>query len=490
MKISHYLPFVISLQIATLPLGAQPPAPEATGWAAVPGILARIKAPQFPARDFPITDFGAKADGTTDCTGAIAQAIAACHAAGGGRVVVAGGTFLTGAVHLLSNVNLHIAEGATLLFSPDPAKFLPVVRARFEGTECLNYSPLIYAFEQENLAVTGKGTLDGSATAQTWWALGRTRAANGVAAVHSGRLLTQMGEKGVPVEQRVFGAGHGLRPNFIVPYRCRNILIEDVRIVNSPMWEINPVLCTNVTVRGVNISSHGPNNDGCDPDSCRDVLIENCVFDTGDDCIAIKSGKDADGRRIGVPAENLIIRHCTMKDGHGGVVLGSENSGGIRNVFAEDCQMDSPNLQRALRLKTNASRGGALENVYFRNVDVGRVSHSVLTIDLVYGRISDGPYPPIVRNVVMENITVASCPRVLSIVGTAKSIIEGVRVVNCTFRGVEGADLLANSGAVCYQNVTVEPVTAQPIKVAPAPAREVAPGKAPATPAPAVPSQD
>jgi len=220
------------------------------------------------------------------------------------------------------------------------------------------------------------------------------------------------------------------------------------------------------------------------------VLIENCVFDTGDDCIAIKSGKDADGRRIGVPAENLIIRHCTMKDGHGGVVLGSENSGGIRNVFAEDCQMDSPNLQRALRLKTNASRGGALENVYFRNVDVGRVSHSVLTIDLVYGRISDGPYPPIVRNVVMENITVASCPRVLSIVGTAKSIIEGVRVVNCTFRGVEGADILSNSGAVCYQNVTVEPVTAQPIKVAPAPAREVAPGKAPATPAPAVPSQD
>jgi len=490
MKTSRYLPLAVSLVLAVLPLGAQKPTPAAPGWETVPGILARIHAPQFPARDFPITDFGAKGDGTTDCTAAIAQAIAACHAAGGGRVVVAGGTFLAGAVHLQSNVNLHIAEGATLRFSPDPAKFLPVVRARFEGTECLNYSPLIYAFEQENLAVTGQGTLDGSATAQTWWALGRTRAANGVAAISSGRLLTEMGEKGVPVEQRIFGAGHGLRPNFIVPYRCRNILIEDVHIVNSPMWEINPVLCTNVTVRGVNISSHGPNNDGCDPDSCRDVLIENCVFDTGDDCIAIKSGKDADGRRIGVPSENLIIRNCTMKDGHGGVVLGSENSGSIRNVFAENCRMDSPNLERALRLKTNAGRGGVLENVYFRNVEVGHVAHSVLTIDLVYGRVTDGPFPPTVRNVVMENVTVASCPRVLSVVGTAQSIIEGVRVANCTFRGVEGADILTNSGAVCYQNVTIEPAKVRPAAVGPARAHQAEPAATPVAPVPVQASHD
>jgi unsaturated rhamnogalacturonyl hydrolase len=476
--------------LVALPLCAQGPATAAAGWEAVPGILARIQAPQFPARDFPITDFGAKGDGTTDCTEAIAQAIAACHAAGGGRVVVAGGTFLTGAVHLQSNVNLHVAEGATLRFSPDPAKFLPVVRARFEGTECMNYSPLIYAFEQENLAVTGQGTLDGSATAETWWGLGRALAANGGPAVNSRRLLIEMGEKGVPVEQRVFGAGHSLRPNFIVPYRCKNILIEDVHIVNSPMWEINPELCTNVTVRGVNISSHGPNNDGCDPESCRDVLIENCVFDTGDDCIAIKSGKDADGRRIGMPSENLIIRNCTMKDGHGGVVLGSENSGGIRNVFAENCQMDSPNLQRALRLKTNALRGGALENVFFRNVEVGHVSHSVLTIDLVYGKITDGPFPPTVRNVVMENVTVASCPRVLSVVGTAQSVIEGVRIANCTFRGVEGADILTNSGAVSYQNVTVEPATARPPTAASARTRAAAPGAAPAAPVPSQSSQD
>jgi polygalacturonase len=158
----------------------------------------------------------------------------------------------------------------------------------------------------------------------------------------SGRLLLEHGDKGTPVEQRIFGDGHLLRPNFIQPYRCQNILIEGVTITNAPMWIINPVLSTNVTVRGVTVTSHGPNNDGCNPDSSRDVLIENCLFDTGDDCIAIKSGKDADGRRVNVPSENIIIRNCTMKDGHGGVVLGSETSGGVRNVFAEDCVMDSP----------------------------------------------------------------------------------------------------------------------------------------------------
>jgi unsaturated rhamnogalacturonyl hydrolase len=430
--------------LSALQLAAAEPPP---GWDGVPAILARIRAPVFPNHDFPITDYGAKPDGKTDGTDAIRQAVAACHAAGGGRVVVAGGVFLTGAIHLESGVNLFVSEGSTLKFSPDPARFLPVVFTRFEGTECMNYSPLIYAFEKENVAVTGKGTLDGSASNETWWALPRTGR-------NSSTQLVQLGARGAPVAERVFGAGQGLRPNFIQPYRCRNVLIEGVRIINSPMWEIHPVLSTNVTVRGVNISSHGPNNDGCDPESCRDVLIEDCTFDTGDDCIAIKAGRDADGRRVNMPSENIVVRGCAMKDGHGGVVIGSEVSGGVRNVFAEDCKMDSPNLQRALRLKSNSERGGFIENVYMRNVQVGRVSHSVLTIDLVYNRVEDGPFNPLVRNVVMQNVTAESCPRVLSIVGSLHCTIEGVRLIDCTFRGVQGPDILTRPGSITFQNVT------------------------------------
>jgi polygalacturonase len=433
--------------------------PGAAGWDAVPAILARVKPPQFPARDFPVTDFGAVGDGATDCTDAIARAVAACHAAGGGRVVVAGGVFLTGAVRLLGNVDLHVAQGATLRFLPNPAKFLPVVFTRFEGSECMNYSPLIYAFEQENIAVTGAGLLDGSG-AQAWWGLRATAAGGGP------KKLIDQADRGVPVAERVFGEGGGLRPNFIQACRCRNVLIEDIHITNSPMWEIHPLLSTNVTVRGVQISSHGPNNDGCDPESSRDVLIERCLFDTGDDCIAIKSGKNADGRRVNVPSENIIVRDCVMRDGHGGVVVGSENSGGVRNVFAENCKMDSTNLDRVLRLKSNAQRGGFIENIFMRDITVGHVKDSVLTIDLVYGKVESGPFPPIVRNVLMQRVTTADSPRVLSVVGAPNSIIDNIRLEDCAFHGVRSDDILTNAGAISTRNVTREraesPSTASP----------------------------
>ncbi|HMP82718.1 MAG TPA: glycoside hydrolase family 28 protein [Verrucomicrobiota bacterium] len=454
-KLSYALTPVVGaglLCITTLPVKAE----SRSDWDSVPPILARIKAPEFPARDFRVTDYGARADGGTDCTDAIRDAIAACHQAGGGRVVVSGGTFLTGPVHLKSGVNLHVAADATLKFIPDFKKYLPVVLTRFEGVECMNYSPLIYAHGQENIAVTGGGTLDGSASWENWWQFVR-RDGWVTNLPPSGQLLLDHGERGTPVAERIFGDGHRLRPNFIQPYRCRNILIEGVTITNAPMWVINPGRSTNVTVRGVTVTSHGPNNDGCNPDSSRDVLIEGCLFDTGDDCIAIKSGKNADGRRVNVPSENIIIRNCTMRDGHGGVVLGSETSGGVRNVFAEDCVMDSPNLDRALRLKTNAERGGPIENIFFRNVKVGRVAHSVLTIDLVYWRVQHGPFQPTVRNIEMRNVTSTSSPRALWVVGNANSIIENVRIIDSEFKGVEGPDVLTHSGSIQLENVTVVP---------------------------------
>ena len=432
-------------------------APDAEiGWDSVPGILARIKAPEFPAHDFDITKFGAVAGGA-DCTDAIEQAIAACNKAGGGRVVVPAGEWLSGAIHLLSNVNLHISEGATLKFNPDLAKYLPNVLTRIGGIECFNYSPLIYAFEQENIAITGKGILDGGASFENWW--GWTKRGKRVdEGQTSGERLNDMERRHVPVEQRVFGAGQYHRPNFIQPFRCKNVLIEGITIHNSPNWEVNPVYCTNVTVRSVKIDTHGPNNDGCDPDSCRDVLIEDCVFDTGDDCIAIKSGLNDDGRRVGLPSENIIIRNCVMKDGHGGVVLGSEISGGVRNVFVENCKMDSPSLDRALRFKSNAQRGGVLENVFLRNIEIGRVAEAIVTVDYLYGEGAKGPYKPVVRNVHLQNVTSQSSPRVLWIVGFPGAVVDGIEFVDCAFKGVETAEVMTNAADIHFRNTTIEPV--------------------------------
>ena len=423
------------------------------GWDSLPALLANIRDPVFPARDFPLTDYGAKPG--TDCTAALAAAIQACHAAGGGRVVVPPGEWLTGAIRLLSNVNLHVGAGATLRFIFDETKY-PVVFTRWEGVECMNLSPFIYAFEQENIAVTGEGTLDGGAGPDTWWGW-NNKQDQPTRQTPARDRLNQLGETGAPVAQRVFGPGSFLRPNFIQPYRCRNILIEGVTIIRSPMWELHPVLSSNFTARGVKIHSHGPNNDGCDPESSRDVLIEDCVFDTGDDCIAIKSGRNNDGRRLNVPSENFLIRRCTMLDGHGGVVLGSECTGGIRNVFVEDCVMDAPNLERVLRFKDNAARGGILENVFMRNIKIGKVKEAVLTIDLLYEEGATGGFPVIVRNVQLDHLTSTGSPRVFFLRGYEGAVVDNIRLSNCTFDGVSATDVIQHVGAITLNNVTVTP---------------------------------
>ena len=217
---------------------------------------------------------------------------------------------------------------------------------------------------------------------------------------------------------------------------------------------MNPVLCTNVTVRNVSAVGYGPNNDGCNPEASRDVLIEGCFFDTGDDCIAIKSGRNADGRRIGVPSENIIIRDCTMHEGHGGVVMGSEMSGGVRNVFAENCRMDSPNLERALRIKSNSFRGGFVENVHFRNVTVGQVSDAVFRINLFYA--SDrGNYVPTVRNISMENVTVTKAPRAFYFHGLEQRPIRDVTIRDCRFDGIEQPSVMSGIENLNLRNLVI-----------------------------------
>jgi len=432
---------------------------EEHGWSRVPTILARIKPPRFPKRDFPITRYGAKGDGVADCSEAFKRAIAACVAAGGGRVVVRGGTFLTGPIHLASRVNLFVAEDATIKFVTDPRAYELFVLTRFEGTEMMGLSPFIYAKDAVNVAVTGAGTLDGQAGNEHWWnwngnphygwqqGQGNQRAARA--------RLFQMAEDGVAVSARRFGVDSFLRPQFIQPYHCRNVLIEGVTIRNSPMWEINPVLCTNVTVRDVTIDSHGPNNDGCDPESSRDVLIERCRFNTGDDCIAIKSGRNADGRRINVPSENIIVRDCEMRDGHGGVTIGSEISGGVRHVYAERNKMDSPNLDRALRLKNNAMRGGVLEHIYMREVTIGHLADAVLQVDFLYEEGPNGNYPPVVRDVELLRVTSRKSTYALYLRGYEKATIDDIRVIDCTFESVAKPDVVEQVTRLVERNVTV-----------------------------------
>nr|WP_268811653.1 glycoside hydrolase family 28 protein [Kibdelosporangium aridum] len=395
-----------------------------------------------------MTRFGAVGDGVTDCTTAFRRAIQACAGSGGGHVVVPAGRFATGAIRLLSNINLHITKDATIAFVTDPRAYLPVVLTRFEGTELYNYSPMIYAYGQHDIAVTGRGTVDAQSDNAHWWPWsGKTRYGwqPGQPSQTAARdRLRAMAEQAVPVEQRVFGEGGYLRPSFIQPYRCRNVLIEGITVHNSPMWEIHPVLSENVLVRDVTVNTHGPNNDGCNPESSRYVVIRGCSFDTGDDCIAIKSGRNADGRRVNVPSELILVEDCQFRAGHGGVTVGSEMSGGVRDVFARNLHLSSPDLDIALRFKTNSMRGGFVENFYARDITVGTVAASAIEIDFNYDEGPGHGFNPLVRGIDIRDMTVETARRALSLRGYPEAPIRDVRLTRVNFKQVSQPDIVEN----------------------------------------------
>ena len=427
-------------------------------WQSLPQILSRIQPPTFPNRDFDLLEFGADGDNRTDCTEAFAKAIARCHESGGGRVVVPAGQFLTGAIRLRSNVNLHLEKGSTIRFSLDTAKY-PLVYTRWEGIELMNFSPFLYAFEEKNVAITGAGTIDGNCDCEHWWPwkgrenCGWRQGDPDQAADRN--MLFAMAEKGVPVAQRIFGSGHYLRPQFVQPYRCQNVLIEGITLFNSPMWQVHPVLCTNVIVKDLAISSFGPNTDGCDPESCTDVLIKDCFFNTGDDCIAIKSGLNADGRRVHQPTRNVVIQGCRMRDGHGGVTIGSEISGGVENVYAENCQMDSPHLDIAVRIKNNAMRGGTLEKIYVRNIDVGEVAMAGVSIDFNYEEGAAGSFKPVVRDVDVRDIRLKKAEYAVYLRGFKDAPIENVHLSHCEFAGVRKGNEVENVTGLSFDDVRI-----------------------------------
>lgn len=426
-----------------------------------------IQLPKIAERQFLITSFGAKTTATAaQNQKAINRVISLVSKKGGGKVIIPKGTWNTGAIELKSHVNLVLEEGATLHFAFEP-KLYPLVRTSWEGLACWNYSPCIYAYKATDIAITGKGTIDGGGNNDTFWQWNgspRFGYKEGVTKesqkLGSRSKLLKMAEDGVPFDERKFGMGYGLRPQLVNMVHSERILIKDVKMINSPFWVIHPLLSKNITVDGVYVWNEGPNGDGCDPEACENVLIQNCVFHTGDDCIAIKSGRNNDGRLWNQPSKNIIIRNCKMEDGHGGVVIGSEISGGCENVYAENCVMDSPHLERILRIKTNNCRGGQVQNINMRNVVVGQCKEAVVKINLDYERkeICYRGFEPIVNNVNVENVTCQKSDYGVLIIGRdSLENVYDINIKNCKFDGVvkEPVKITGKTRNVKFDNLVI-----------------------------------
>ncbi|WP_454760361.1 glycoside hydrolase family 28 protein [Caulobacter segnis] len=429
-------------------------APDA--WAAATVIRRKIRPPVFAGRQWDITQAGA-IQGDVDATSAaISKAIQDCVAGGGGRVVVPPGRWLTGAIRLRSGVELHLMQGATLVFSTDPARY-PMVATRWEGVELINYAPLVFADGEHDVAITGSGTLDGQGPAWWSWSSGAQFGWRpGMPDQRKARqALFDMAERGVPVAERVFGDGHYLRPMMVQFQNCTNVLVEGVTLRDAPCWTLHPVLCRNVTVRDVTVIGHGPNTDGCDPESVDGMLIERCTFDCGDDCIAIKSGRNADGRRLARPTRNILIQDCVMKDGHGGVVIGSEVSGGVDNIFVQRCHMDSEDLWYALRFKNNAMRGGVIQDIHCRDIDVGRVARAAIICDFNYEEGARGGFRPVLNRVRIERMRAKAAAQVVDLQGLPDAPLGDIVLSDCRFDGVTKASVVTHTAGLRLERVAV-----------------------------------
>lgn len=387
-----------------------------------------IKLFVFPEKDFPITAYGAVEGGTVDNTQAIADAIEACNKAGGGRVVIPNGEWFTGPIHLKSNVNLHLEDDAVVKFSDKPADYLPAVQTTLEGMELFNYSPLIYAWECENIAITGKGTLKPNMDTWKIW-FPREKPYMDAAA----RLYTMM-STGVAVEERQFAdEGNRIRPYMIHLNRCKNVYLDGFKIRESPFWCVHLFKCDGGVVRNLDLKAHGHNNDGIDLEMTRNFLVEDCTFDQGDDAVVLKSGSNQDAWRLNQPTENIVVRNCTVLKGHTMLGLGSELSGGIRNIYLHDCSAPK-SVMRFVYIKTNHRRGGDIENIYVKNVSSGKTNRVFeIDTDVLYQWRDFPTYETRITkidNINLSNVTCNSAEAIYEIKGDERRPVGTVKLTD------------------------------------------------------------
>ncbi|MEX2603153.1 MAG: glycoside hydrolase family 28 protein [Gracilimonas sp.] len=405
--------------------------------------------PNIPDQEFNITDYGAKSmseDEEFKNTDVFHRTIEAAENAGGGRIIVPKGKWLTGPIHLKSNMNLHVSEGAEILFSEDKEDYLPVVRQRHEGVEAYNYSPMIYAYKVKNVAITGKGVLN--AQGDHWWEWFEEHGAPPRAEATK-----------VPLSRRDWGkgAGHeGMRPSFVVFWKSEDILIEDITLNDSPMWNLHMIYSKRIIIRGVTVNSlRAPNGDGVVLDSSKDVLVEYNHFETGDDAVVLKSGLNEEALELNIPTENIVVRNFEarkVRTGSGGVVFGSETSGGIRNVYVHNALFDGSD--RGIRFKTERGRGNVVENIYIHDVKMRNITYQAINFNTFYtGPDVTGP-SPLLRNISIKDVEIDGVPVAIELVGLPEKWIENIHLENINvINSVEGARITR------VKNMTMKNVT-------------------------------
>lgn len=407
-----------------------------------------IEQPVFPDFVCNIVDFGAKEGGVEKNTLAFEKAIASCTRRGGGSVIVPAGKWLTGPIHFKNNINLHLDKDAEILFSTDLNDYLPVVLSRFEGVDYYNYSPPLYALNCRNIAITGEGTLNGMSQ-DSWWKLQNPISPQNIESARNN--IT-------PLNKRIFGTEEtGMKPPFIQFVNCKNILLEGFTLINSPMWAIDPVYSSDIIVRNVtvNIEGGGHNNDGIDIDSSRNVLIENSFFNTGDDAIVIKSGSGKDGMQVNKPSENIVIRNTRVLNGHAGVAIGSEISGGVRNVFVYNNNFEKS--QYGFRIKTTLVDGGFVENIWVRNIKMKDIIFNAIEIanDYREDTTNEEHFPPTIKNINVENINCNQARGALSLRGSTEVNPTSLSFKNLNISSKDAINL-SNASDIELSDITID----------------------------------